>query len=71
MKSASNEARNVVKIRQQFEGGDRLHMAVKRIPDQGFIIPIDRKNGAIVPQELLRHLSARKVMRRPSSMVEL
>ena len=54
MKATNIQAGDVVKIRKEFEGDDRLHMVVEWNQDRGFIDPIDWKNGTIVPRELVR-----------------
>jgi len=54
VKATNIQAGDVVKIRKEFEGDDRLHMVVEWNQDRGFIVPIDWKNGTIVPRELVR-----------------
>jgi len=54
VKAAKIQAGDVVKIRKEFEGDDRLHMVVEWNQNRGFIVPIDWKSGTIVPRELVR-----------------
>ncbi len=43
-----------MKIRKHFDGDDQLHMVVEWNQDRGFVVPINWKNGGIVPRELVR-----------------
>lgn len=54
MKTADIQAGDVVKIRKEFDGDDQLHMVVEWNEDRGFVVPMDWKNGSIVPRELVR-----------------
>jgi hypothetical protein len=54
MKTADIQAGDVVKIRREFDGGEELHMVVEWNHDRGFIVPINWKNGGILPRELVR-----------------
>jgi hypothetical protein len=54
VKAENIQAGDVVKIRKEFEGDDRLHMVVEWNQNRGFIVPIDWKSGSIVPRELVR-----------------
>jgi hypothetical protein len=53
MKTVDIQPGDVVKIRKEFDGDDQLHMVVEWNHDRGFIVPVNWKNGGIVPRELV------------------